>query len=626
METKAMLPDSTQSETMPAGTSSAANHPPSTRDGSSGSNSKGKKSDGSKKKKKRKSEERTAKNSKKKKMGKEKSHKEQKSSKKSKKGDQPAKKVEPVEQDSDLDLENEVKPIRDYIQDREEMLQHMFKCVMKADKLQAMLPDILKDVKVEELQQLCLLQLEGMSKSRVMSILAGEEMQSSSDDEESDLEVEQDPSKTEDAEDNLINSEVVDSTSSLPQASMSVADVEEVMSMHDVEEEAAGEEAGEGDSDAEDNAEGEEDDVASPDNSWQDGSERHHRYSDEDQDLNEDNDDIRHHEGESDSVAEMDREEDQEEEIEEETVVQKPKKYRRIKIVRADGEECEEGEITSDEVETDEESVHSSKEADEDTPKPEGDTGDATPLDTHPGADTGEGEASEEPGESVGVPQDVKRSLPNSGNHGNDANNDNVSVDDDSSAHVDMDVSVTKDLVSDDQSVADGAIMNKTTSDGSKANAAVSASVGATVAVPVGVTVGKDIVDNSLNIFAEDKLEMDSEENVVHDSDQECLVEDGDNKVKTNDVDSDSTSDNVNEEKINDENDSESENSENASDAIEHVERKPQTPQPVTQVQGAIGTAKSSGRKVAQELEVLELELRARAIRSLMKQYRKDVG
>ena len=31
-------------------------------------------------------------------------------------------------------------------------------------------------------------------------------------------------------------------------------------------------------------------------------------------------------------------------------------------------------------------------------------------------------------------------------------------------------------------------------------------------------------------------------------------------------------------------------------------------------------------RKMAQQLEVLELELRARAIRSLMKQYGKDVG
>ena len=65
-------------------------------------------------------------------------------SKKSKKGDSAAKEAEPEEQDSDLDLENDLKPIRDYVKDRDEMLQQMFKCVLKADKLQAMLPDILK--------------------------------------------------------------------------------------------------------------------------------------------------------------------------------------------------------------------------------------------------------------------------------------------------------------------------------------------------------------------------------------------------------------------------------------------------------------------------------------------------
>ena len=54
------------------------------------------------------------------------------------------KKSDPVEPDSDVDLENDVKPIRDYIKNRELMLQHMFKSVIKANKLQAMLPEILK--------------------------------------------------------------------------------------------------------------------------------------------------------------------------------------------------------------------------------------------------------------------------------------------------------------------------------------------------------------------------------------------------------------------------------------------------------------------------------------------------
>ena len=45
--------------------------------------------------------------------------------------------------DSDLDLSKDVKPIVEYIRDREVLVEQMFKC-MAASKLSAMLPDILK--------------------------------------------------------------------------------------------------------------------------------------------------------------------------------------------------------------------------------------------------------------------------------------------------------------------------------------------------------------------------------------------------------------------------------------------------------------------------------------------------
>ncbi|XP_022089232.1 uncharacterized protein LOC110978494 [Acanthaster planci] len=624
METKAMLPDSTQSEAIPQTSSAASNRPFSTKDDSSGSSGKVKKSDSFKKKKKRKSEEWTTKSSKKKKLGKEKSHKEQKSSKKSKKGHPAAKKAEPEEQDSDLDLENGLKPIRDYVKDREDMLGQMFKCVLKADKLRAMLPDILKDVKVEELQHLCLLQLEGMSKSRIMSILAGEEMQSSSNEEESDLDLEKNSSKIENADDNLINSEVVDSTSSLPQATLPVGDVEEVVSLDEAEEELAGEEIVRGDSGAKDHAgKAEEDDVVSQDGSLQDAdSETHQRYCDEDADVEDDDDDdeddpIRRsdEDSEADSVVEESFEEDQEEKAEK-TAVGKVKKFRRIKIVRAEGEECEEGEITSDEVETDEESVLSRQEAEEVMQKPENDFVDATSPNIHAWADAEEGDATQESPESARVPQgchgDTRECPPNPGNHGNndDDNCENVSVDadGDTSPHIVVDVNSTKSAADASQDVTVGAVVNKILSSREEANAAPS------------TRIKEDIENESLIVFAKGNWEMESEENVGQNSDKECRVDHGIGEVNTeDDADVDCSK------KIKD-NASKSENSEDDSnrDTVENIKRVPQTAPPAMQAQGA--PAKPSGRKVSQELEVLELELRARAIRSLMKRYGKDVG
>ncbi|XP_071953768.1 uncharacterized protein [Antedon mediterranea] len=89
-----------------------------------------------------------------------------------------------ADEDSDVDLNKELKTIGAYISNRDEMLEHVFKSV-KEHKLKTLLPDILKNIPVDELKELCCHQLEGMSKKRIRHILAGEEMNSSSGTEES---------------------------------------------------------------------------------------------------------------------------------------------------------------------------------------------------------------------------------------------------------------------------------------------------------------------------------------------------------------------------------------------------------------------------------------------------------
>ena len=92
----------------------------------------------------------------------------------------------------EMDLDKELNPISHYldIDDREEMLIQVFK-VIRGPKLRAMLTSVLKDIDLTELKLLCLEQLEGMSKTRIRAILAGEEMEDSSateDDEDIKLE------------------------------------------------------------------------------------------------------------------------------------------------------------------------------------------------------------------------------------------------------------------------------------------------------------------------------------------------------------------------------------------------------------------------------------------------------
>ncbi|XP_071501784.1 uncharacterized protein [Diadema antillarum] len=90
--------------------------------------------------------------------------------------------------DSDLDLSKERQPLGFYLQDREELISQAFRAI-KGSQLDAMVPDILKNVPLVELKRLCLNQLEGMSRKRIKCVIAGTEMQSSSDSDESGPEV-----------------------------------------------------------------------------------------------------------------------------------------------------------------------------------------------------------------------------------------------------------------------------------------------------------------------------------------------------------------------------------------------------------------------------------------------------
>ncbi|XP_029640816.1 uncharacterized protein LOC115215684 isoform X1 [Octopus sinensis] len=77
-------------------------------------------------------------------------------------------------EDSDLNLSKPLHPIGHYINKRSEMLEQMFHCIQGAT-LKKALPEILQDLPMKELKQLCLTQLEVMSKKRILRILAGDD-------------------------------------------------------------------------------------------------------------------------------------------------------------------------------------------------------------------------------------------------------------------------------------------------------------------------------------------------------------------------------------------------------------------------------------------------------------------
>jgi hypothetical protein len=71
-----------------------------------------------------------------------------------------------------MDLGKEAQPIGHYLGDRAKLLDQVFS-VLRGTKLRAMLPTALKDLHQEELKRLCLEELEGMSKKRIVHVLAG---------------------------------------------------------------------------------------------------------------------------------------------------------------------------------------------------------------------------------------------------------------------------------------------------------------------------------------------------------------------------------------------------------------------------------------------------------------------
>ena len=84
-----------------------------------------------------------------------------------------------------MDIDKELHPLSYYLNDREEMINQVFK-IIKGPKLRAMLTSGLRDLDTKELKELCLTQLEGMSKKRIKYILGGRDMDESSATDESD--------------------------------------------------------------------------------------------------------------------------------------------------------------------------------------------------------------------------------------------------------------------------------------------------------------------------------------------------------------------------------------------------------------------------------------------------------
>ncbi|XP_072260423.1 caspase activity and apoptosis inhibitor 1 [Pyxicephalus adspersus] len=87
-------------------------------------------------------------------------------------------KEEEVEELSDieeggLDLNVPLKPISFYISDRKEMMEHCFR-VLGDRKLKKMLPDMLKDLPLDEIKRLCLEQVEIETDDNLLRILQGD--------------------------------------------------------------------------------------------------------------------------------------------------------------------------------------------------------------------------------------------------------------------------------------------------------------------------------------------------------------------------------------------------------------------------------------------------------------------
>lgn len=117
--------------------------------------------------------------------------------------------------DSDLDLEKEIHPIGYYVKDRKKLLEEMFHCV-RGQSMNRALPDVLKELPLDDLKRRCMEQLEVMSKKRIRRILAGDDPASiSSSGTEEETSEEEDTLEMEEGEVDLesIEGQLVDSTS-----------------------------------------------------------------------------------------------------------------------------------------------------------------------------------------------------------------------------------------------------------------------------------------------------------------------------------------------------------------------------------------------------------------------------
>ncbi|XP_019950923.2 caspase activity and apoptosis inhibitor 1 [Paralichthys olivaceus] len=88
-----------------------------------------------------------------------------------------------------LDLNLPFQPITAYVTDKSEMLRQCV-LVLGEKKLRKMLPDELKDCSLEEIKKLCWEQLEPISERNLFQILAGEELTSGNEDENTEETVE----------------------------------------------------------------------------------------------------------------------------------------------------------------------------------------------------------------------------------------------------------------------------------------------------------------------------------------------------------------------------------------------------------------------------------------------------
>ncbi|XP_045613612.1 axoneme-associated protein mst101(2) [Procambarus clarkii] len=97
-----------------------------------------------------------------------------------------------------LDLSQKLYPLSHYVSDQEELVNQML-ATIRGSKLEAMLPPVLRSIPLKELKKLCLHELRGMSKKRILCCINGVVMEGSSGSEEDEEE--------EKAEEHLTNEE-----------------------------------------------------------------------------------------------------------------------------------------------------------------------------------------------------------------------------------------------------------------------------------------------------------------------------------------------------------------------------------------------------------------------------------